>query len=243
MSGPDYGPFGINEATNKLGIIDTTYRHYATRPNDDALACKLATTFGADCHGTNLILDGGNYMTDGHGNVFMTKRVYDWNSSLSNTEVDDLLKGYLGAETIHALDYAAAPSGGPADGTGHIDMFAKLIGACKVIVAETSDEPFKTTTDAAAAYFENLACGSGKYEVTRVQGWVSGQTWYTYTNSLIVNKTVVMPAYNDSAANDAATQTYQAAMPGYTIVGVNSEGIIGEGGSVHCITKEIPKLP
>lgn len=236
----DYGPVGIDEATHTLGIVDTTYRHYAARPDDDAVSCKLATTLGANCHTTNLILDGGNYMTDGRGTVFMTKRVYEWNRALGHDRVDALLKSYLGATTIHALDYAADANGEPADGTGHIDMFAKLVGDCKVLVAQTTVEPFKTATDKAAAYFAGVACGGGHYEVTRVKGWQRAGTWYTYSNSLIVNRTVVIPFYDDAAANDDAVRTYESVLPGYKIVGVHSESTIVIGGSIHCITKEIP---
>lgn len=237
----DYGPVGIDEATSSLGIIDTTYRHYAVRRDDDAMSCKLAAALGAECHTTSLILDGGNYMTDGRGNVFLTSRIYDWNSALSKADVNGLLRSYLGAETIHVLDYAKNASGGPADGTGHIDMFAKLIGECRVIVAQTTNEPFRTATEKAASYFANLTCAPGRtYEVTRVRGWTSSGTWYTYTNSLIVNDTVIIPFYNDAARNAEAVQAYSAALPGYRIVGVNSESTIVQGGSIHCITKEIP---
>ncbi|WP_394849495.1 agmatine deiminase family protein [Pendulispora brunnea] len=236
----DYGPVGIYEPTKALGIVDTKYRHYASRVDDDAMSCKIATQLNAQCHTTSLILDGGNYMTDGKGNAFLSSRVYNWNSSLSRAQVDSLLKSYLGATTIHILDYAATSGGAPADGTGHIDMFAKLVGDCKVVVAQSTNEPYKSATDKAANYFANLSCGSGRYQVTRVKGWSSGGTWYTYTNSLIVNKTVIIPFYNSNTENQAAVQAYKSALPDYNVVGVNSEATIVEGGSIHCITKEIP---
>lgn len=240
----DYGPVGIDESSNTLGIVDTTYRHYAVRTNDDAMSCKIAGAFGANCHQTRLILDGGNYMTDGKGNVFLTSRVYDWNSSMSRAEVDDQLRTYLGAKTIHILDYAKSANGQPADGTGHMDMMAKLIAECKVVVVQTTNEPFKTVTDKAAAYFANTECAPGRtYEVTRVRGWLNGRTWYTYSNSLMVNKTVILPFYNDSARNEEAVAAYKAALPDYNVVGVLSESTIVQGGSIHCITKEIPSLP
>ena len=238
----DYGPVGINETTKKLGIVDTTYRHYASRLDDDAMSCRLAAEFDGDCHPTSLILDGGNYMTDGEGNAFLTSRVYDWNRSLPRDRVDELLRTYLGAKQIHILDYAKTPAGEPADGTGHIDMFAKLVGDCAVIVAQTANEPFKTVTDKAAAFFKGQPCGTGTYEVTRVQGWLQGATWYTYTNSLIVNETVVIPFYNDNRANRAAVRAYASAMPRYEVVGVNSESTIVVGGSIHCVTREIPAV-
>lgn len=234
----DYGPFGIDEATGKLAIVDTVYRHYASRRADDAIPCKLAGTLGAGCFNTSLILDGGNYMTDGKGHAFLTRRVYEWNRAMSKEQVDDALRGYFAGQTIHMLDYATE-GGGPADGTGHIDMFAKLLGDCKVMVAETQDEPYKTATEKAAAYFSELACGEGKYQVVRTKAWDDRGTWYTYTNSLIVNKTVIIPNYDDGD-NEAAAAVYRAALPDYEIIGVNSESTIGMGGSIHCVTKEIP---
>ena len=236
----DYGPVGIDESTQELGIVDTTYRHFASRIDDDAMSCRLAEEFDGECHETSLILDGGNFMTDGEGNVFLTSRVYDWNRSLSRARVDQILRDYLGAERIHIFDYAKTSAGEPADGTGHIDMFAKLVGECAVVVAQTASQPFKPVTDKAAAYFEDLPCGTGTYEVTRVDGWLQGGAWYTYTNSLIVNDTVVIPFYDDDRANRAAVSAYEAAMPDHEVVGVNSESTIVVGGSIHCVTRELP---
>jgi agmatine deiminase len=237
----DYGPVGINEASRTLGIVDTTYRHHAVRHNDDAMSCRLADTFGVDCHTTSLILDGGNFMSDGKGNAYLTERVYDWNNTMSREQVDELLKTYLGASKIHILPYAKNAQGEPADGTGHMDMMAKLVADCKVIVAQTSNDPFKTVTDQIADYFANNDCAEGRhFEVTRVKGWLDGRTWYTYSNSLIVNKSVIIPFYNDRTKNDEAVRAYKSALPDYNIVGVLSESTIVQGGSIHCITKEIP---
>src|SRR5262249_18352398 len=156
-----------------------------------------ANHLGAECHPTRLILDGGNYMTDGHGNAFLTKRVYDWNNTMTPAEVDDQLKGFLGAERVYTVDYAKDAQGNPADGTGHMDMFAKIIGDCKVVVVETSNEPYKTTTDKAAQFFSTLPCGEGTYQVSRVKGWTVGRTWYTYSNALMVNKSIILPSYDN----------------------------------------------
>ncbi|WP_394831567.1 agmatine deiminase family protein [Pendulispora rubella] len=238
----DYGPVGINEGTQSLSIVDTQYGVRARNVADDAIPCKLAATLHSPCYRTNLVFDGGNYMSDGRGNVFLTRMIYTWNSGKTREAVDEMLRTYLGARTIHIFDYAAGPDGRPADQTGHIDMFAKLVGECKVIVAETSDEPFQSATEKAADYFRGLECGAGRYQVTRVKGWVSQGTWYTYTNSLIVNRSVIVPFFNDPAENAAAQRAYESAMPGYRVVGVNSESSIGDGGAVHCLARELPRI-
>ncbi|MBF0441826.1 MAG: agmatine deiminase family protein [Oligoflexales bacterium] len=236
----DYGPFGIDEQSGKLGIIDSTYRHYQYRKEDDAVPCKLAARSNAACYSTSLILDGGNFLTDGKGSLFMTGRTYEWNSKISREKVDLLLKDYYGIKKIHLFDYPKTSSGNPADGTGHIDMFVKLLGECKVLVAESSDDEFRNTLEKAAAYFEGLPCiDERSYEVYRIKGWKSNGTWYTYTNSLIVNKTVIIPSYK-KGDNEVARQIYQKALPDYKTVLLPSDDSITSGGSIHCVTKEIP---
>ena len=236
----DYGPFGIDESTGELGIVDPTYRHYAYRVNDDAIPCRIAGFAGASCYTSSLILDGGNFLTDGLGNLFLTTRIYEWNSRITRDQVDKLLKDYFGVKKIYLFNYAQSSPGTPADGTGHIDMFVKLLGPCKVLVAQATAAPFKDPLDRAAEFFSSFTCPEGRpYEVYRVKGWSAGGTWYTYTNSLIVNQTVLSPSYA-SGDNEAARQIYQDALPDYTIAMIPSDASITSGGSIHCVTKEIP---
>ncbi len=66
-------------------------------------------------------------------------------------------------------------------------------------------------------------------------------SYFTYTNSLIVNKTVIVPIYGFSQ-DTTALRIYRDAMPGYRVVGINCAGMISASGAVHCITKEIGVL-
>jgi len=236
----DYGPVGILEADGKLGIIDTTYRHWVTRRDDDAIPCQVAQAAGALCYSTSLIMDGGNFMTDGRGNVFFTERLYEWNSNLSRDQVDGLLREYLGAENLHVFAYARDSRGQPADGTGHLDMFAKIIGDCDVLVAEYNQEPYFQPLEQAAAYFSALSCpGGGSYRVHRLPGWSRSGVWYTYTNALLVNGTLLLPSYRNGY-DDQARQVISAARPDLRLVFIASDASIVAGGSVHCVTREIP---
>ncbi len=235
----DYGPYGIHESTLELGIVDTAYTGYYSRTNDDAVPCKIAADIGAQCYTTNLILDGGNFASDGNGNLFMSTATYEWNDNLSTTTVDNTLKSYYGVHTIHAFPIAKDSYGQPADGTGHIDMYMKPLAPCKVMVAEYNQEPFYSKLEAIADYFENLPCATGQtYQVYRVPGWYDG-AWYTYTNSLIVNQSVLVPGYQ-SGNDDQARAVYEQALPGYTVAIVNSDDAIRYGGAIHCVTKEVP---
>ncbi|MFW7377394.1 MAG: agmatine deiminase family protein [Oligoflexus sp.] len=236
----DYGPMAVNEKTNERILIDPIYRHFQTRVNDDRLPTNIASLLGENVQPLPIIMDGGNMMVDGQGRLFMTERTYDWNAGRwTRQEVDEILKRTLGVREVYALPYARRGSG-PADGTGHIDMFAKLLDACTVVVAETQSEPYRRVLEQAASFFASLPCeDGGTFEVYRVAGWSAGGVWYTYTNSLIVNDTIIIPGY--AAGNDQeAVRTYQEAAPWAKVKVVNSDDPIRYGGAVHCTTRELP---
>ncbi|MCK6693410.1 MAG: agmatine deiminase family protein [Thermoanaerobaculia bacterium] len=65
-----------------------------------------------------------------------------------------------------------------------------------------------------------------------------GGDYRTYVNSVFVNKTVLLPAYEEKY-DSTALRVWREALPGYKIVGINCNDIIPLGGALHCITKEI----
>lgn len=237
----DYGPVAINSDTGERIFIDFKYRHHASRRNDDRLPTALANNLNEKAIAVPLILDGGNLMSDRRGHLYFTERMYDWNKGKSRAEVDRILLDSLKAKKVHAFEYAKSGSQ-PLDGTGHLDMFAKIVSDCDVLVVKTEARTYKQVTDKAANYFANQDCGSGsgtKWRVHRVPGFVNGRAWNTYTNSIIINNVVVVPSYS-SKNHDAVRSTYQKAMPNHKIEFVNSDQPIRAGGAIHCTTREIP---
>jgi agmatine deiminase len=239
----DYGPFGI-ESGNKPGIVDTIYRHYQERRNDDAVPTNLAKAKKIDVFGMSLILDGGNLMVDSKNDFFTTRRIYIWNSDKTQDQVDSMLKTYFGVKNIYTFEYSGYPND-PADGTGHIDMFMKLLNDHTVLISTSKEEPYKSNAEKAMAFFKDRKAPDGEmYKVITVNGWTDNGAWYTYTNSLLVNNTAIIPSYTGhDADNQAAVDAYKAGMPGVTVVPVNSDESITAGGSIHCTTQTIPVLP
>jgi len=237
----DYGPFGLSAKQGKVGIVDAVYRHYQYRRNDDALPVNLGKAKKIDVFGMKLILDGGNVMVDSAGDLFMTKRVYIWNSGMRPEQVDAALKEYLKVKNIYTFEYAGYPDQ-PADGTGHIDMFMKLLNDHTVLVSTAETEPFKSNSEKAIAFFKDRTAPDGQpYKVITVKGWEEHGVWYTYTNSLIVNKTAILPSYSGHPGEEAAAKAaYEDGIPGVTVVPVGSDESIGSGGSIHCVTQTIP---
>ena len=240
----DYGPFGMSAGSARPGIVDTIYRHYQYRRNDDAVPVVVGRAKKIEVFGMPLILDGGNLMVDSKSNLFMTKRTYLWNSDKSQQQVDALLKSYFGVKNVYAFDYSGYP-GEPADGTGHIDMFMKLLNDNTVLISVAATEPFKSNSEKAIAFFKGRKAPNGQaYKIITVKGWENYGTWYTYTNSLLVNNVAIIPSYSGHLTEEAAAKAaYEAGMPGVTVVPVPSDQSIGAGGSIHCVTQTIPVLP
>jgi len=253
----DYGPMGVLvsndlDVIESMAILDSMYM--STRPSDDDLPCHLSDTFQDwACYEMDLYFEGGNLMSDGQGTIFTTTRVYDWNPDLESDEVDDKLKRYFGAHTIHALEIARWEDGFPMDGTGHIDMFAKLLNTCTVIVAETESPGFQEITNAAAAFFRSLSCGNpdeGKYyRVHRVPAWTAydettdQDVYYTYTNSLIVNDVILVPSFRsgiESGTEVQALLAYKEASPYRSVASVPMDDEIIFAGAIHCMTHQLP---
>ncbi|OGR78152.1 MAG: hypothetical protein A2X32_01985 [Elusimicrobia bacterium GWC2_64_44] len=234
----DYGPFGV--AGGRPGIVDSIYRHYQYRRNDDAVPGVLGKAKNIGVYGMPIIMDGGNLMVDSQGTLFMTKRTYLWNSNMSEDQVNTHLKNYLKVKKIVTFDYAGYP-GEPADGTGHIDMYVKLLNDNTVLLAVTADEPFKTACDKAMAWFKaNKAPNGQPYKIVTAKAWAT-DAWYTYTNSLVVNDVAIIPSYSVSTEEANAKAAYESA--GYTVVPVPSDDSIVAGGSIHCVTQTIPGAP
>lgn len=237
----DYGPVGITR-DGQVGIVDTIYRHWQTRVHDDKFPECLGSEKNIQVYKMDLILDGGNFMVDSRGNLFMTERTYLWNPNKTRAEVDTLLKNTFNVKTVVTFPYAGFPNR-PLDGTGHIDMIIKLLADDKVIIAEATDQRFKKVLDEAVEYFTNNLSPKGTpYKIYRVPGVAFGRTWYTYANSLIVNNAVLVPQFSNlQQENKEAIAAYKRALPNHKIIGINSDRSIRAGGSIHCVSQLIPK--
>jgi len=63
---------------------------------------------------------------------------------------------------------------------------------------------------------------------------------YSYTNSLLVNGKVLMPAYG-FPTDEEARSVYEQVLPDYEVVMIDCSQIIEWGGAVHCTTMQMPK--
>jgi len=224
----DYGPFFVSVNGN-LEIID----HLYGRPQDNLFPQRLGNEWGIPWYTSDLYIEGGNFIADGLGTCFTTFILFENNPGMTHEEVIAQLKDYCGCETIYVLDYLQ-------DYTGHIDMFARLLDVDTMIIAQYEpDDPEYQVLEDNAARVQTLVSGSGSNYVIRIPMAGTQSEYLTYTNSLSVNQHMFVPVYDDPL-DATALSIYQAALPDYTIVGINSLEPIIYGGAIHCTTRVVP---
>jgi agmatine deiminase len=230
----DFTGWFIADGNNKIGLID--FKFSLGWANDDAMAPKEATHLNVPCYSMDLVLTGGNYMTDGIGTAHSTILLSEDNKSLTKTQIDQRMKEYLGITNNVILPDAQG------EWLKHIDCWAKFLSVDKVLVDSVpkSDARYKNYEDA-AAYYANTNCSYGyKYKVYRA--YISGsKTSDPYANSFICNNKVYLP-FNGNSYDNAALNVYKKALPGYTI-----KTYLANNGApwlpidaLHCRVHEIP---
>ena len=240
----DFGPFFIHTEAKKREIVDCLYNR--PRPNDDKFPATIGKLLDVKVHPCKLILPGGNFQTDGHGVAILTDVVFDagegGDPNMTKADLEKYMSDYFGIKKVILLKKMKR------DGTGHVDMFSKLLDDRNFIVGY-----YATPADGATGNFdilnenaktlENETNGLGeKFIVTRIPMPKYDGTSYSYTNSVFVNNLVMVPIYN-KPTDEEALNIYRKILPGHIVKGFDCRNIITANGAIHCITSLIMADP
>ncbi len=224
----DYSPWFV-AVDNEIAIVNFPYNR--PRPHDNDVPILMANELGVDLYGMNITHTGGNYMCDGYGFAASTDLVWEENTDQTHAEIAQKMEDYLGI-----TDYFVLPD--PLDDyIKHIDCWGKFLDVDKVLITQvpTSDYRYEDY-EFVANFFATHDCSWGyPYEVIRVQAAdAADYDVNPYTNSLILNNKVYVPQ-TGSDLDDDAIAVYEAAMPGYEVVGVYSNDWLNSD-ALHCRT-------
>lgn len=251
----DYGPNPVyTNDVDSLLIIDWIYNR--PRPKDDKSPELIATHINAPIYTTteaplDFVHTGGNHMSDGLGTAFSSQLVLDENDGTgfgttvqTESDIDTILTKFMGINRWPKMNTL------PYDVIHHIDMHMKLLDEETILVSEypagTADGPqieaniqfilsgYKTAYGNDFKVIRIIAPPDAQNEFPNV----SNGDYRTYTNSVFVNKTVILPTY-EQKYDTTAIGIYEEALPGYKIVGIPCNDIIKSLGAIHCITKEV----
>lgn len=251
----DYGANTVyGNDVDSLLLVDWIYNR--PRPADDQVPYAIGNALGLPVYGTtvaptDLVGTGGNFHTDGMGTAFSSELILDENSlgnpfgvtPKSESDVDAIMMDFMGISRYIKMPIL------PYDGIHHIDMHMRLLDEETLLVGEypegIADGP---QIEANLQYvLSNFKSAFGTpYKVIRIpmpphNGAYPNTSWAhyrTYANSVFVNKTILVPTYQEQF-DTTGLRIYREALPGYKVVGINCNSVIPAGGALHCITREI----
>lgn len=252
----DYGPNSVYiNGVDSLVFVDWIYNR--PRPKDDKVPGLLSNYIGLETIETiqepeDLVHTGGNFMSNGFNQAFSSELVLEENgpnnnwgiSNHSEEDVDNIMNKYMGISEYIKMENL------PFDLIHHIDMHMKLLDEETLIVGEypegVADGP---QIEANLQYvLDNFDTKYGRpFNVIRVpmppdaedkypDDW--GGDYRTYANAVILNRTILVPVYEEQY-DTTALNIWEDAMPGHEVVGIDCNSIIPLSGAIHCITKEI----
>lgn len=248
---------------------------------DDSIPLRISEKLGYPLYRTPLNDEGGNIISDGlntiwgsdgtrRNNTEASSFGFSENTSLliysnypltTQAEFDTLFKKSFGLKG-HVETKVFSCDGG----TGHIDIFGKLIDENNFALVDYSkavNHPDYGLWNENLKMFQTLKDFHGKPITIRLlpmpliaSGAIQTECdtaiilqerrsdQRTYVNGIFVNKSYIMPVQSDPKnlipSDVAAIADFKKAMPGYKIIPVDASSMFGTGGAIHCITMQIP---
>lgn len=239
---------------NNLCLLDFTFNGWGEKypsafDNEITEHVKNAHIFGQHSVIKHpLILEGGSIDSDGQGTLLTTTSCLknpNRNPDLSHKDIEKILHKELGAKRILWLEHGHLAGD---DTDGHIDTLARFCSRDTIAYTHCDDK-----TDIHYESLNAMAKELAKFKT------IDGQPYQllpltipaaihntqgerlpaNYSNFLIINKTVLVPTYNDP--NDLiALQALTSCFPDRKIIGIDCRSILQQFGSLHCATMQFP---
>lgn len=270
----DCGPtFVVNDETGEVRGIDWSFNAwgglvdglYFPWDADDQVAQKVCEIERKDRYRlNNFVLEGGSIHVDGEGTLITTEECLlseGRNSSLTKSEIEDVLKEYLNLEKIIWLKKGIYLD----ETNGHVDNICNFIRPGEVVLAWTDDKNdpqyeiskenydiLSHETDAKGRKLkihklyvpspvlitkeESEGVDSVDGTLPRIEG---DRLAASYVNYYTANGGVIVPLFNDPNDEKALTLLREL-YPDREVVGIYAREILLGGGNIHCITQQQP---
>lgn len=251
----DHGPLSV-ETADGFKLLDFKFNGWGNKfPHelDDQVTRQLFAQHAfphATLEEQDWVLEGGSVETDGQGTLLTTSSCLlnkNRNPDLHKADIEARLKVAFGVRKINWLDHGYLAGD---DTDSHIDTLARLCPNNTIVYTacdDTQDEHYvslrkmeeqlKTFTDADGKAYRLLPLPWAGEVLGRDSG---SRLPATYANFLVVNEVVLVPIY-DLPMDEEALEVISQAFPGFEIMGIPCLSLIEQGGSLHCITMQIPE--
>lgn len=190
----------------------------------------------------DFVLEGGSIESDGQGTVFTTTcclMAPHRNQPLTQQQIEERLKLYLGAERIVWLNHGSLLGD---DTDGHIDTLVRICPHDTLLYIGGDDE--HPDLYEMEKELQTLRTLDGRpYRLLRLPLprpiYDEGERLpATYANYLVINGAVLVPTYNQPDLDTEAMRIIGQAFPDREIVGIDCRAVIRQHGSLHCCTMQ-----
>jgi agmatine deiminase len=231
---------------------------------DQRVAAKVLEIEGAERYRAPIVLEGGSIHSDGEGTVLTTEECLlnpNRNPQLRRSEIEKLLRDYLGAERVIWLGRGVHED----ETDGHVDNLACFVRPGVVLLTwceDPADPQHDISRDALARLEAAVDARGRSLEVIRMPApgllRITGEEAAgidvregvrarragdrlaaSYVNFYIATSRIVFPLL-DPRVDDEAAAVLARCFPEREIVGVPAREILLGGGNIHCITQQVP---
>ena len=197
----------------------------------------------------DFVLEGGSIESDGRGTVLTTSvclMAPHRNQPMTQAEVETVLKERLCARKIVWFDYGQLIGD---DTDVHIDTIVRVCPDNTLLYVGCDDENDPQYADLKALENQLQQATDADGRPYRLLKLPMPDALYddgdrlpaTYANFLIINGAVIVPTYNQEENDARALELVAEAFPGYEIIGIDSQTIVRQHGSIHCLTMQYPE--
>lgn len=251
----DNGPTFVVTEDNKISGLNWKFNAWGEKYKpynlDDEVAAKILDYYNVPCVDVPIVLEGGSIHVDGEGTLLTTEECLlnpNRNPELTREQIEEQVKRRLNISKIIWLKKGLF--GDETD--GHIDniaCFAKpgvvLLQTCK----DPQDPNYEITKESLEILSNSTDAKGRKLEIIELpqppKGYYNDvRLTLSYLNFYFVNKGIILPIFGGDAeeADSVAEKILQQVFPERTIVAIHSMSLIKEGGNIHCITQQMPKV-
>lgn len=244
----DYAPFILRYDQESAFMVDAKYHTLTMRENrkqDDFMCFELARLLDLPVRSIPLVLEGGNFISNGDGLLITSAKTISVNQQeeYTNKQLISMFSDFLGVNGVCAVNHLKN------EPNGHIDMFMTMLGKNLAVVGEIDpavDSENSAILNEAARVVSSYTTSDGPITVKRIpMPPQSGNDWRSYTNIIMANGVLLMPSFSnvDPAIENRAEQVYQSTLPpDWVVRRINCDKLVALRGQLHCISYNIPNF-
>jgi agmatine deiminase len=241
----DYCPLFVKNKRGEVAITDWLFNGWAKYPDwklDNAAPSFLARKLKLREWKPGVVLEGGSIDVNGAGILLTTEEcllspVQARNPGLSRAQIEQVLRDYLGADSVVWLGRGIAGD----DTHGHVDDLARFVSDDTVVIASEPDrsdanyEPLRENRER----LRGLPLRVVTLPMPQPVVFEGRRLPASYANFYIANRLVLVPTFNDPA-DRVALAILGRLFPERQVVGIHAVDLVWGLGTIHCMTQQQP---